>query len=95
MKKYFCNLSINFATDSELNSKFKITLLDLKYSAITFYDSKDDTMIPTTKVFIREKVGQKKNRRRKRRNTAEKVVPQFPEDVEVGEIGDIQDRYKS
>ena len=52
-------------------------------------------MIPTTKVFIREKVGQKKNRRRKRRNAAEKVVPKFPEDVEVGEIGDIQERYKS
>lgn len=68
---------------------------DPKYSAITYYDSKDDTMIPTTKVFIREKVGKNKNRRRKRRNAAEKVVPQFPDDVEVGEIGDMQERYKS
>ena len=48
-------------------------------------------MIPTTKVFIREKVGQKKNRKRKRRSEEEKVVPQFPDDVEVGEIGDIQE----
>ena len=48
-------------------------------------------MIPTTKVFIREKVGQKKNRRRKRRSSEEKVVPQFPDDIDVGEIGDIQE----
>ena len=48
-------------------------------------------MIPTTKVFIREKVGQKKNRKRKRRSEEEKVVPQFPDDIDVGEIGDIQE----
>ena len=87
-KDNFCNFS--------LSCKFCFRIFfGPKNSAITYYDSKDDTMIPTTKVFIREKVGQKKNRRRKRRNAAEKVVPKFPEDVEVGEIGDIQERYKS
>ena len=56
------------------------------YSVIKYYDSEGDDLIPTTKMFVRQKPGSAASGR-KRREAEEQQIPPIPEDVEVGEIG--------
>ena len=62
---------------------------EIFYSVITYYESDGDLFIPVTKIFIREKPGNTEVQR-KRRDAVEKSIPQFPSDLEVGEIGEAQ-----
>ena len=59
------------------------------YSVMKYYESEGDNISPTTKIFVREKVGSEvEENRRKRREVPQNNMPPIPDDVEIGEIGE-------